>query len=123
MSAYITAEEYTTLTGHAADDSTERLIELASEQIDTLTFNRIQRIGFALLAPLQRDIVKAVCARQTAFLEEYGDMIGSPLSSYGIGDVSMHWDAEKVVQISGVTMQAEVYARLLQTDLCNRELR
>ena len=123
MNAYITPEEYADLTGNTADEQTERLIAQASEQIDTLTFNRIRCIGLALLAPLQRDIVKAVCARQTAFLETFGDMISSPLSSYGIGDVSMHWDAGKVVQISGVTMQAEVYARLLQTDLCNRELR
>lgn len=111
------------MTGNTATDHTEHLIQRASEQIDTLTFNRILVIGFDCLTMLQQNIIKAVCARQTAFLADYGDMADSPLSSYGIGNVSMSWDASKVVQVTGVTMQADMYERLLQTGLCNRALR
>lgn len=123
MSRYITAEEYTALTGNAVTDHTEHMIQRASEQIDTLTFNRIRAIGFEKLYPLQQEIIKTVCAEQTAFISEFGDMLDSPLSSYGIGNVSMSWDASKVIQISGVIMQADVYSRLLQTGLCDRSLR
>ena len=123
MSAYITPEEYAELTGESVNAQTPHLIARASDQIDTLTFQRIKRIGFASLFPLQQEIVKAVCAAQAAFLAAYGDALDSPLSSYGIGNVSMSWDASKIVQVSGVTMQRELYARLLQTGLCNRELR
>ena len=123
MSAYITPEEYADLTGNPIDAQTPHLIARVSDQIDTLTFQRIKRIGFASLFPLQREIVKAVCAAQAAFLAAYDDALDSPLSSYGIGNVSMSWDASKIVQVSGVTMQRELYARLLQTGLCNRELR
>ena len=123
MSAYITPEEYADLTGNPIDAQTPHLIARVSDQIDTLTFQRIKRIEFASLFPLQQEIVKAVCAAQAAFLAAYGDALDSPLSSYGIGNVSMSWDTSKVVQVSGVTMQRELYARLLQTGLCNRELR
>lgn len=123
MSRYITPEEYTALTGNAVTEDTEHLIQRASEQIDTLTFNRIPAIGFDCLTMLQQEIVQAVCARQAAFLSAFGDIADSPLSSYGIGNVSMSWDEDKVVQISGVTMQTDVYSRLLQTGLCDRSLR
>lgn len=123
MSAYITPEEYTALTGEPADENTPRLIGRSSAQIDALTFQRIKSIGFANLCPLQQELVKSVCARQTAFLAAYGDALDSPLSSYGIGNVSMSWDASKVVQCAGVTMQTEVYSQLLQTGLCDRSLR
>lgn len=123
MSRYATPDEYAALMGCEVEEDTEQVLERASEQIDTLTFNRILAIGFENLTPLQKDIIKAVCVRQAAFLSEFGDVLDSPLSSYGIGNVSMGFDASKTVQISGVTMQADNYARLLQTGLCNRMLR
>lgn len=123
MSAYITPQEYTEMTGNAADNQTERLIRQASDQIDVLTFQRIKAIGFDRLYELQQELIKKVCAGQTAFLSEYGDMLASPLSSYSIGNVSMSWDASKVVQIRGVTMPTDLWSALLQTGLCDRALR
>lgn len=123
MTAYITPEEYTTLTGKPVTDDTERILRQASEQIDTLTFNRIIAIGFENLIVLQKDIVKAVCAGHAAFLEEYGELMDSPLASYSVAGVSMSFDHAKTVSVSGVTMQEHLYSRLLQTNLCNRALR
>lgn len=123
MSSYITPEEYTALTGKPVTEDTERLIRQASEQIDTLTFNRIIAAGFERLTPLQQDIVKAVCAGHAAFLTEYGELLDSPLSSYSVAGVSMSWDSAKTVNIGGVTMQEYWYSRLLQTGLCSRALR
>lgn len=122
MSAYITPEEYAAITGRPAEEATPALIGKVSEQIDTLTFERIRRIGFGALYPLQQEIIRTVCARQAAFLTDYGDVLDAPLSSYSIGNVSMSWDPGRVVQISGVTMEADVYARLLRTGLCAKEI-
>lgn len=123
MSAYITPEEYTAMTGKPVTDETKRIIRNASEQIDTLTFNRIIAIGFENLTALQKDIVKTVCASHAAFLEEYGELLDSPLSSYSVAGVSMSFDGAKTVSVSGVTMQESLYSRLLQTGLCSRALR
>ena len=122
MSAYITPAEYAAITGRPAEEATPALISKVSEQIDTLTFERIQCAGFETLYPLQKEIIRTVCARQIAFLTDYGDALNAPLSSYSIGNVSMSWDPSRIVQISGITMEADAYARLLRTGLCAKEI-
>lgn len=123
MSMYLSINEFETLTGRTADAHTEILIQQASEQIDTLTFQRIKYITFANLTNLQKDLIKAVCAGHIAFLSDYGDMLDSPLNSYSIAGVSMHWSDTGTVRISGIVMQKRLYDMLLQTGLCNRTLR
>ncbi len=123
MTAYLTAEEFGSLTGRTADEETERRLRQASDQIDVLTFQRIHSIGWEKLSLMQQKLIKAVCAEHTAFLLDYGETLENPLSSYGIGGVSMSWNKEAVVTQNGVTMLPSLYAQLVQTGLCCRALR
>jgi len=123
MSAYITPDEFQELTGRTPGNDTEMLIRQASEQIDTLTFQRIKKIRFENLTALQQELIRIVTAGQTAFLLDFGDALDSPLNSYSIAGVSMSWDKSALVTCSGITMQSRLYQMLLQTNLCNPVLR
>ncbi|MBR0484921.1 MAG: hypothetical protein IJJ69_09125 [Oscillospiraceae bacterium] len=120
MSQYLTCEEFRNLTGK---EISENFLIQASNQIDILTFQRIKKIGFENLTSLQKELIQNVCAQQALFLQDYGEMLNSPLSSYSIAGVSMSWNSQNLVNISGITMQNESYQHLLQTNLCNLALR
>ena len=120
MSQYLTAEEFRNLTGQ---EISENYLVQASNQIDTLTFQRIKSAGFQNLTALQKELIQNVCAQQAVFLQDYGEMLNSPLNSYSIAGVSMSWNSQNLVSVSGVTIQAESYQQLLQTNLCNPALR
>jgi len=120
MSQYLTTEEFQTMTGQ---EISEKFLIQASDQIDILTFQRIKKIGFENLTNLQKELIKNVCASQAIFLQDFGDMLNNPLSSYSIAGVSMSWNSQNLVTLSGVTMQTENHQKLLQTNLCNLVLR
>ena len=97
----------------------ENKLERASDQIDTLTYNRIHGKGFDNLTSFQQDIIrKAVCSH-AEFIEQYGSYINVPLSGFSAGSISVSFNAEK---LNGITTTQEVLNYLKQTGLTCRRL-
>ena len=100
--------------------SISQLLELASDAVDALCFGRIRKIGFTNLTEFQQEKVKKAVCLHVSFLQTYGDLLNSPLSSYGINGVSMSFDASKVVTQGGVTTNQAVMQQLRQSGLATR---
>ncbi|HBI6897754.1 TPA: hypothetical protein K8N32_001358 [Clostridium perfringens] len=101
------------------DENIDNRLERASDQIDVLTYNRIIGIGFENLSPFQQDkIQKAICL-QAEFIEQYGDFVNMPLSSYSVGSTSVSFNGSIV---NGITTTKEVINYISQTGLNSRRL-
>ena len=117
--SYVTVEEYKKNYNDIPDDSIEKSLKKASRHIDTLTFNRIQGIGFDNLTEFQKEIIKEVTCELANFEYENEDVITSVLSSYSINGVSMAFgDSWNVKVFKGVAIPTELYETLSQTGLC-----
>lgn len=100
------------------DDELNTQLELASDNIDSLTFNNIVATGFDKLTPFQQDKVqKAVCI-QAEFLYQYSDYINIPVNSFSAGSVSLNLGNG----INGIKTPNTVIHYLKQTGLTNRVL-
>jgi hypothetical protein len=70
------------------EEDVEEYLELAQEKIDSITFNRIVRIGFNNLTEFQKEkIEKAICY-QAEYIFEYGTEI-SNIASYSVLDINV----------------------------------
>lgn len=100
------------------DEALASQLSRASDQVDALTYNRIQgRGGFENLTYFQQECIqKAVCA-QADFNFQYGSYADMPLTGYSIGDVSLSLATEK---INGVATNRDVLQYLSQTGLTCR---
>ena len=122
--SYVTVEEYKESYNDIPDDSIEKSLKKASRHIDTLTFNRIQGIGFNNLTEFQKEIIKEVTCELANFEYENEDVITSVLSSYSINGVSMAFgDSWNVKVFKGVAIPTELYETLSQTGLCTLTFR
>ena len=122
--SYVTVEEYKKNYNDIPDDSIGKSLKKASRHIDTLTFNRIQGIGFDNLTEFQKEIIKEVTCELANFEYENEDVITSVLSSYSINGVSMAFgDSWNVKVFKGVAIPTELYETLSQTGLCTLAFR
>lgn len=73
------------------DDSIERYLKLAQEKIDSITYNRIEKVGFENLTEFQKEKVKdAICYQaEYIFKNGYNNEDNSDISSYGVLDISI----------------------------------
>lgn len=102
-----------------SDENMINKLERASDQINTLTYNRIIGIGFENLSTFQQDkIKKAVCV-QAEFIEQYGEFINMPLNGYSAGDISLNFNSNI---INGINTTKEVINYISQTGLNSRRL-
>ena len=101
------------------EDSGDHKLQRASDQIDTLTFNRIRAKGFANLTDFQKDRIKKAICIHAEFMEQYGDYINMPLSGFSAGSISVNFSAQKV---NGITTTQEVLNYLNQTGLTCRRI-
>lgn len=121
---YVTIEEYKKNYSDIPDENIEEYLKKASRHIDTLTFNRIQRIGFDNLTEFQKEIIKEVTCELANFEYENEDVIKSVLSSYSINGVSMSFgDSWNVKVLKGIAIPTELYETLKQTGLCTLSFR
>lgn len=115
---YVDETYYSAFSGLITDKIDNKL-EKATDQINSLTYNRIIGIGFDNLTPFQQDKVqKAICIHAD-FIEKYGEYIDMPLSGFSAGSISVSFNANK---INGVTATQEVINYLNQTGLTCRRL-
>lgn len=102
-----------------SDDELANKLEMASDQINSLTYNRIVGVGFDNLTPFQQDKVKKAVCLHADFVEKYGEYIDMPLAGYSAGSTTVNFNANK---INGITTTQEVLNYLNQTGLTCRRL-
>lgn len=119
--AYATSDEYAQYgSGQIPEADLAKALEQASDQVDSLTYNRIAAIGLTGLTAFQRTrVVKAVC-QQADFYYQYGDYLTFPLSGYSAGSVSLSFKA--VEGAGGVKTTEAVTGLLRSTGLMDRRL-
>lgn len=86
---YATTDYYLTeYGGEIPADSVAKYLKLASEKIDTATFNRIVHIGFDKLTPFQQEKIQLATCMQADYMRENGV---EPLAvqSYSVLDISV----------------------------------
>ena len=121
---YAAVEEYKKNYSDIPDENIEKSLKKASRHIDTLTFNRIQGIGYDNLTEFQKEIIKEVTCELASFEYENEDVITSVLNSYSINGVSMSFgDSWNIKVLKGVAIPTELYETLSQTGLCTLSFR
>lgn len=115
---YVDETYYSAFSGLITDRIDSKL-EKATDQINSLTYNRIVGIGFDNLTEFQKDKIKKAICLHADFVEQYGDYIDMPLSGFSAGSISVSFNANK---INGVTTTQEVMNYLKQTGLTCRRL-
>lgn len=105
------------------DEEISDYLKKASRQIDTLTFCRINAVGFDDLTFFQQEQIRYACCALADFLYENEDELESMLASYGINGVSMTFsNGLNVRKIQGIIIRTDIYAELEKTGLCYRGL-
>lgn len=122
MNCYADINDYVTmqLGEYYTNSPNASLFELASDAVDALCYGRIRKVGFDNLTKFQQEKVKKAVCLHVSFLSTYGELLNSPLSSYGINGVSMSFDAAKVVTQGNVTTNQAVMQQLRQSGLATR---
>src|SRR5690606_34861685 len=106
--------------GLIPDEQLEKDLSNASDQVDSLTYNRIVAIGFDKLTEFQKKNVKKSVCHQADFLFQYGDFINMPLSGYSAGSVSVSF---KAVEGAGGVQTLDSITNLLNaTGLTSRRI-
>lgn len=116
--SYVDQEYYNNFSGLIIEKLDSKL-EKATDQINSLTYNRIIGIGFDNLTPFQQDKIKKAICVHADFIDQYGSYIDMPLSSFSAGSVSVNFNAQK---INGITTTQEVLNYLSQTGLSCRRI-
>lgn len=122
MKAYADLDYYYSLglPGEGAGVKLKSILAEASDAVDALCYGRIRKVGFDNLTEFQQEKVRKAVCYHAAFLFAYGELLNSPLSSYGINGVSMSFDAGKVVTQGNVTTNQAVMQQLRQSGLATR---
>jgi hypothetical protein len=119
--AYATAADYEIYgDGSIPAEALPAALEQASDQIDTMTYNRIAATGIAGLTAFQAAKVKKAVCQQADFFNAYGDYLNFPLAGYSAGSVSVSFKG--VEGAGGVQTTEAVSSLLVATGLTSRRL-
>lgn len=102
-----------------SDDEINKYLELAQEKIDSITYNRILKIGFDNLTDFQKDkISKAICY-QAEYIKEngYNNENNRNISSYSVLDISVSVDSSKSSMAQKLNMSEIAYDYVHKTGL------
>lgn len=105
-------------------DKVERALFNASRHVDSLTFNRIRRIGWENLTSFQQTNIKESVCKLADFEYENEDLLESAVTGYSINGVSLNFGAGWSLHIeNGVAIPQVIYSQLAQTGLTCRTIR
>lgn len=126
MKLYADLEYYVTeFSGEKLPDyEIEKFLEMAQAKIDSVTFNRINAIGFENLTPFQQEKVKQAVCYQAEYICESGyDSNDANIASYSVLDISVNMksDGEKTAA-KRANMSEIAYDLINQTGLTCRRL-
>lgn len=116
--AYVDETYYSLFSGLITEKLNNKL-EKATDQINSLTYNRIVGVEFDNLTEFQKDKIKKAICLHADFIEQYGTYIDMPLGGFSAGSISINFNAQK---INGITTTQEVLNYLNQTGLTCRRL-
>lgn len=118
--AYVESDFYTeTYQGTLLEDENiEKQLSKSSDQIDSLTFNRIVGIGFENLTPFQQEKIKKAICELAEFNYQYYDYLYAPINAFSAGSISVSFNG--VNKINGVYAPDSVINILNQTGLTCR---
>lgn len=121
MSLYVDTNYYiNTYDGTIPSEDVEKYLEMSQEVIDSITFNRIVKIGFDNLSDIQQERVKkAICCQADYIFENgYNGENHSDISSYNVLDisVSIKEDSNKTTA-SKMHLSERAYNLIRQTGL------
>lgn len=105
-----------------SDDELNKYLELAQEKIDSITYNRIIKVGFDNLTEFQKDkISKAICY-QAEYIKEngYNSEDNRNVSSYSVLDISVSVDSSKQSMAEKLSMSEIAYDYVHKTGLDSR---
>lgn len=102
------------------DDVLKQRLELASHDIDSLTYNRIVKKEFKNLTTFQQKIVQTAVCLHAEFLHSYGDFIESPLAGYSAGTTSVSFKSDNTFNQNGTVTSQRVANILKQSGLMVR---
>lgn len=128
MNQYATSEYYfTTFKGNVLQkENVDKYLQEATEKIDSITFNRIVRIGFDNLTPFQKEKVqKAVCYQAEYILNNgFNDEDKEDIASYSVLDISVNVKADnEKTQAEKEYMSEKAYDLIFKTGLMTRGCR
>lgn len=114
-----------TYKGNLEEQDAVKALQKASRHIDTLTYNRIEAMGFDALSEYQQWIVKECACLMADWETENKDYIESLLSSYSLNGASMSFtgNSANAVVVNGVAVSRDNYAHLQKSGFCCRVLR
>ena len=98
----------------------EQKLMLASLDIDSLTYNRINSVGFDNLTEFQKERIKLSICLHAEFMAEYGEMLDSPISGYSAGTTSVQFKQDNIISQNGVKTSNSAFNLLKQTGLTVR---
>ena len=105
------------------EEDIEKYLKKAGRQIDTLTFCRINAIGFDKLTAFQQEQIRYTNCLLADFLYNNEDELETMLAAYGINGVSMTFqNSINVVKTQGIIIRTDIFAELAKTGLCNRRV-
>ena len=126
MTLYITKDYYSNIFKGKEMVRTvdiEKNLKLAQEKIDSITFNRIVRIGFNNLTNFQKEKVsEAICSQaEYIFKNGYNNDENSDITSYNVLDISVSVNDNKKNTLAYKNKMSErAYDLIHQTGLDSR---
>lgn len=110
-----------------SDEDIEKYLKMSQEKIDTITHNRIVKIGFENLTEFQKVKVKeSVCAQADYIYENgYNNEESNDISSYSVLDISVNIDNSKKEQTKAnmLGMSDYAYENITKTGLATNSWR
>lgn len=130
MSQYVTSDYYyNSFNGKQLPlEDVDRLLQEASEKIDSITYNRIVRIGFDKLTTFQKEKVqKAVCYQaEYIMFNGFNDEDKETIESYNVLDISVNVknkDESEKTQAEKECMSEKAYDLISKTGLSSKGFR
>ena len=108
------------------DDEIEKYLELAQEKIDSITFNRIVKIGFDNLTTFQQKKIKmAVCYQaEYIFSNGFNNENKPDIASYSVLDISVNVESNKAkTKAEKACMSESAYDLIVKTGLTTKGFR
>lgn len=102
------------------DGQLAKYLQRASDDIDTMTYNRIVWSGYDKLTALQQNQVQKATCYQAEHLFQYGDMAILGVNGYHVGDTSVQMGG-KNIRFSQQALEALMPTGLLYRGFAGNE--
>ena len=117
MTLYADSQYYSNIfKGCVLIDFKEKYLKLAQEKINSITFNRIVKIGFDNLTEFQQEKVREAICYQAEYIYMNGYNNGN-VSSYSVLDISVTVDKSNKTAADRLYLSEEAYDAIHQTGL------